>query len=278
MFTELVTKKASVSELEAALQQGADLNEVDKTGHTALDIAIDDMQIETVNFLLSNKNIAFLATPLFYAAKRANITALKACVAAEIDVNARYIDGFTALIVAVSEAHEHLQIDKELTHPSNNQYSNYKEIVRLLIEAGANPNLANDSEQTPLHSAGNFGETELAKILLETCLVNKKMVNLNAGDLYGLSPLHFACRAGNLRMAELLLEWGADPNSQEKYGFTPLHEAVESNHIEIVRLLIRKGADKNIAIDVDFKPYFVGTKPYDIAKIRNYKELADLLK
>jgi ankyrin repeat protein len=277
MFPELVLKKASLAELEAALKKGADINELDKSGHSALDIAIDDMQEELANFLLIN-GAAFESSPLFYSAKRANIDTLKACLAADIAVNTRYHDGFTALIVAVSEAHEHFHIDKELNDPANSRYLRFGQIARLLIEAGANPNLSNDSEQTALHAAGNFGEYEIAKIILETCLSSKKMINLNAEDLYGLTPLHFACRAGNLRVAELLLEWGADANVQEKYGFTPLHEAVESNHIEIVRLLIRKGADKNVSTNVDFNPYFIGTRPYDIAKLRNYKELADLLK
>ncbi len=277
MLIDLILKKAAIAELETALANGANINELDKTGHTALDLAIDEMQDEVANFLLI-KGAAFESMPLFYAAKRAHVEAVKACITAGVDVNTRYHDGFTALIVAVSEAHEHLAIDKEIQHPSNQRYRQFAEVARLLIQAGANPNLSNDSEQTALHAAGNFGETDIAKVILETCLTNKKMINLNAEDLYALTPLHFACRAGNLRMAELLLEWGAEPNAQEKYGFTPLHEAVESNHIEIVRLLLRKGADKNIGTSVDFNPYFVGTTPYSVAKIRNYKELADLLK
>jgi len=277
MFPELILKKAAISQLEAALDNGANINELDNTGHTALDLAIDEMQDETAIFLLK-KGAAFESMPLFYAAKRANVEVVKACIAAGVDVNIRYQDGFTALIVAVSEAHEHLQIDKEIYHENNQRYRQFNEVVRLLVEAGANPNLSNDSEQTALHAAGNFGETDIAKTILDTCLTHKKMINLNAEDLYGLTPLHFACRAGNLRMAELLIEWGADVNAQEKYGFTPLHEAVESNHIEIVRLLIRKGADKNIGTNVDFNPYFAGTTPHSVAKIRNFKELADLLK
>ncbi|GAB1394890.1 hypothetical protein MASR1M60_30540 [Rhodocyclaceae bacterium] len=59
-----------------------------------------------------------------------------------------------------------------------------------------------------------------------------------------LTPLLWAIKVGDAKMAALLLEGGADPNliPAPRMG-TPLHHAVHYNQPELIRLLHRHGAD-----------------------------------
>ncbi|MEE3098852.1 MAG: ankyrin repeat domain-containing protein, partial [Pseudomonadota bacterium] len=71
--------------------------------------------------------------------------------------------------------------------------------------------------------------------------------DVNAKGRRGYTPLHAAMRAGNLRVAKLLLEKGADVKAQGRKGRTPLHTAVRAGFINGVKLLVEKGADANAA-------------------------------
>ena len=55
-----------------------------------------------------------------------------------------------------------------------------------------------------------------------------------------------ACKQGDLTVARLLLEAGADENAQDGEGYTALMVAVQNGHMEIARLLSNAGADKDL--------------------------------
>ena len=57
--------------------------------------------------------------------------------------------------------------------------------------------------------------------------------------------LHYACRGGDVDMAALLIQRGADVSGCSSVGAAPLHEAVSSfdNRAALVRMLIEAGAD-----------------------------------
>ncbi|KAH0534337.1 hypothetical protein KQX54_003152, partial [Cotesia glomerata] len=68
------------------------------------------------------------------------------------------------------------------------------------------------------------------------------------------TPLHLACYQGKLKMAELLIESGANVdisniyninNPEKNLGKQPLHVAVEANQVALVELLCRNGANVN---------------------------------
>jgi ankyrin repeat protein len=77
-----------------------------------------------------------------------------------------------------------------------------------------------------------------------------------------------AARDGEVEIAKMLLDAGADVNVQNEYGWTPLHEAAESGRVEIARMLIGAGARKDISTNR-------GKLPYDLAR---FDELKNLLK
>ena len=63
------------------------------------------------------------------------------------------------------------------------------------------------------------------------------------------TPLHQACRDGNLEVALDLIEKGAPINARNSKQRTPLHLAIRNGHLEIVKALITAKANVNIKAD-----------------------------
>ena len=97
-----------------------------------------------------------------------------------------------------------------------------KEIVKLLLDKGANPNVESHEEgvgyegETALLQAAFWGRLEMAEMLL------KAGANANAKASKGVVPLHEAARMGHLELARLLLTKGAEVNAKDENGRTPL--------------------------------------------------------
>lgn len=68
--------------------------------------------------------------------------------------------------------------------------------------------------------------------------------NVDAPGFDG-SALHAAATRGNARVAEVLLEGGADANARDARGRTPLHIAATWGHADLARELLECGADAN---------------------------------
>jgi len=69
--------------------------------------------------------------------------------------------------------------------------------------------------------------------------------DVNAKQVYGMTPLHHAAGKGQKEIVELLIAEGADVNSKNDWVRTPLHNAANEGHKEIAELLISNGADVN---------------------------------
>jgi ankyrin repeat protein len=114
------------------------------------------------------------------------------------------------------------------------------EQVRMLIEAGADPNANNGHA---LHEAARGcyrrDNTELIRLLLE----RRATPRVKADGEY--TPLHRAAALCEPEAARLLLRHGADPNAPDLKRATPLMSAASSGKVENLRLLIAAGADVN---------------------------------
>jgi hypothetical protein len=67
--------------------------------------------------------------------------------------------------------------------------------------------------------------------------------NLCARDPIGLTPLHLAVAGGLTKVAQILIDAGADANARDDSGRTPLMHAVLSNEPHTLQLLLEYGAD-----------------------------------
>lgn len=103
----------------------------------------------------------------------------------------------------------------------------------LLLDHGADPNVALDNGSTALHLAIYYKRWDL------TCLLIGYGAEVDATDSSGMSPLMVAASThGDVDIIQLLLFYGADPNLRESLGKTPLYMAVCYDHLEAARLLL----------------------------------------
>jgi uncharacterized protein len=111
--------------------------------------------------------------------------------------------------------------------------------VRILLKAGANPNLGDDdSDETPLMRAMN---DEVCSLLIDAG------ANVNAQRSNGLTALMITSGIwGRLKKMEVLIKAGANVNVKDEDGKTALMYAAEqSDFLAKVKLLVEAGADIN---------------------------------
>jgi ankyrin repeat protein len=111
-------------------------------------------------------------------------------------------------------------------------------VVKELLERGAKPSLpSRDQGFTPLHSAvatdAGPAEREIVRLLLEAG------ADPNAKSRQGATPLHTAAYTGDLEIAEMLLAYGADPSATDAKSLTALDIARDRRNVEIAALLHR---------------------------------------
>lgn len=100
------------------------------------------------------------------------------------------------------------------------EYEPNIEIIKLLIENGADVNQTNEHKSTPLHYAVELKNkgTEIIKLLID------KGADVNAKDSAGNTPLHCAV-SNSLENTKILIDNGADVNAKSRNGETPLNTA-----------------------------------------------------
>jgi ankyrin repeat protein len=166
---------------------------------------------------------------LVEAVKKGDREAVSSLLKQRVNVNARQLDGATALAWA---AHQ----DDLKT-------------AELLIHAGANVNAANDYGVTPLWLACSNANAGMVEKLL------KAGANSNATLSTGETALMRAARTGDVNVVKLLLAQGATANAKEtRGGQTALMWAVAENHTEVVQALIEHGADVHARSKGGFTP------------------------
>ncbi len=110
----------------------------------------------------------------------------------------------------------------------------HHEIVKLLLNRGADVNAITNIGHTALAYASKDGNEEIVKLLIDRGAdVTTELMRTTRYD------------NGNKEIVKLLLDNGADANARDIYGNTALFLASAHGHHEIVKLLLNRGADVN---------------------------------
>ena len=111
-------------------------------------------------------------------------------------------------------------------------------MVEKILEAGANANARDTNNATPLHLAiANKDSQEIIKMLLNYG------ADLASRNILGETPLHIAMNQTHQELIALLLDRGADPNARDRNGDTPIMLALAKNNSTAAQILLTRGAD-----------------------------------
>jgi ankyrin repeat protein len=144
-------------------------------------------------------------------------------------------------------------------------------MAAFLLAQGAQVNAVDLYGMTPLHKAAAFNEKAIAEMLMAY-----DADPLVFGAKYGviqMAPIHLAAESGYTDLVELFLDYGVDVNltTRGKNRVTPLHIAAAKGRADVVELLLKSGAQVNAR---DAK----GETPLHWAVAAEQKEVADMLK
>ena len=159
-------------------------------------------------------------------------------------------------------------------------------MVRILLDANANPLLANN-RGFAAHSIAQFeGYKEVSRLIAERGVVAAMLAedfvammvmlrdgaSVNTKSSAGWTPLIAATASGNIDIVRELLEFpDILINQAENDGWTPLLFAANNNRVEITSILLEYGADSTIKSKVGFTAQ-------GIARDRNFPDVVKVLK
>ena len=149
-------------------------------------------------------------------------------------------------------------------------WANDVEAARRLIEAGADVNAKDRTEQSAYLIATSEGYTDLLELTLE------EGADVRSLDSYRGTGLIRAAERGHARVVGRLLQTGIDIDHVNRLGWTALHEAIilgegTERYVDTVRLLVAEGADLELA------PARDGIVPIEHARMREQTRVVETL-
>ena len=133
-------------------------------------------------------------------------------------------------------------------------------IDELLKSNGGSSVSRRQDEMTELHITALTGNADTMLKVLDMLDAFGWNYSVNAVDIKGRTPLHFAMRIGNTRVVQMLLNRGADWNARDLMGGSSLDIAMFLNDPDMMETLqaypsspIRRGARTRLAAP-DTKP------------------------
>lgn len=235
----LASTHQHIKPVQVLLDHGANINAEDGQGQTPLHRVFEDNILHENSFSLAqllvgrgagvNAHDKDHVTPLHLASYYQKLESVRFLLDHGANVNAKQSHGKTPL-------HE------VLSKPDADD-DDVLRVVQLLLERGADVNSQTEDHLTPLHLASYGQKLESVRVLLDYG------AKVDAHS-HGWTPLlrvlaGFVISGDGVGVVRLLLERGADVNTQNKDHVTPLHLASYRQKLESVRMLLNLGANVN---------------------------------
>jgi ankyrin repeat protein len=256
---------SNIELIQALINHGADVNAAgNENSNSPLHLAAQRNQTNAAKLLLATKAAIESRnkegnTPLHEAASAGSTAMVSFLIDSGATVDATNYHGATPLLFAVNAGRA--ETTRELlAHKADPNHSgafnfgggygsilppiyfgmgnnNYMETLKLLLDAGANPEGDPNFVSSPLYGAINAAKVDAIQLLLQ------HGANPNRPGDKGVLPLALALnRSGDKATIPMLLDKGADPNARDSAGFTPLFRTTDP---EIGRWLVEHKADVN---------------------------------
>jgi len=187
----------------------------------------------------------------WYACVTQNMNAIYRYIKSGIDINKQDDLGITALMRTANEDVLNLLIDNGAdlnirdyrgnTALMRSAYTNEVNVCQLLIDARADVNIQNGEGLTALFLATIKGYTPICKLLLKAGAIpdiptfetnRTALIDAAAWDRWDI--------------VDLLLKYGANPDTQDNLGDTALTRAVANHSTNSIRALLKAGANVHI--------------------------------
>ena len=193
---------------------------------------------------------------LFEAAKKNNAKRVLKLLRLWADVNSRDDEGATVLMVAVdnnsidvvkllidagADVNAKSDIEDEGSGFTALMKASSKDVLKILIDAGADVNAKDDIDEikdaTFLMFAVEDGAVDIVKILLDSGAdVNAKFSNDDA-EISEITPLMSAAVGDSVEAVKMLIDAGADVTAKSSEGKTALMYAEDSENVDIAKVI-----------------------------------------
>ena len=233
-----------VEKIDLLIEWKCDVNILDQQGQTALMIACrSHLKMPVVSKLLSldaNTNIISKhgETALNVAAAHGSDEMVALLIAKGANANARvsrYMPGYDS-----DDEATHLGVIENPICGACDRFHDEPTVAAILLERDANPNQLSRFHKTPL----SLATTRKYPLTVELLLKSRADPNMHHRDSSNDAPILIcAAKHQDTRIAEMLLDYKADPNVQLQFKYKPLCAAVARCNLEMVELLVQHQAD-----------------------------------
>ena len=168
-----------------------------------------------------------------------------------------------------------------------NAHGNIARVRELLDLHPAALNVGAPWNETAIQAATQMGDKPIIELLIgrgapvdffTACVLGRMddvkaeldadPARVNARGVHDLPALYFAAIGGDIQLAKLLIDTGADVNAKAEAA-APIHGAVMGGSAAMVRLLLESGADPSL-------PDYKGRGARRLAEEMDHRDLAEL--
>lgn len=250
-----VTSLKTMIRLYLNYGKSININAKINTNHTGLMLAIDNDNIDIVDFMFCcgssvDNSFIILNDKINEIISTNSFKLLNRCVYYNLIQNISH--------TAINISNIEYKICNNILFLRYALSKNWYEVVKLLIKHDTNIHDCNDNLQTVLHLAIKYKYTKLVKLFIDSGS------NINHQDINKNTPLHLAIYYNHVGAVDLLIQNKAKLNLLNNYKYTPLYIACKKGYVNIFNLLINVENPRinifNNLSDLEYNPIDIAIK------------------